>query len=203
MDHHTLKPLIVDDDETVRREICAFLRDKCNMDPVPLGSGEEALDLLDRSKNGYRVVLSDISMSPGMGGDELLRKIRAHHPGVEVVLMSAYQDHNAAVTAVNEHAFALLRKPMDLRQVARLLREAAKLSQVKEERRQLVEAFEEWVHSLKDPDSFQVVIGTKSYSPGQLLKEVQCGSEVGEEYLKALLVTAVEIVSGRYEMKEK
>ncbi len=198
MNAEPLDVIVIDDDELVRDEICVSLRDHYNMAPRAMASAEDALALLEESKNGYRVVLSDIRMPPRMNGDKFLSEIRRRFPHIEVVLMTAYYDHDAAVRAVNEHAFHLLLKGnMEMKKVAEILKAAYRRSRIREERRLLVEAFEEWVTCLDDSDSLAIAVGDSSFTPGELLEQLKCGGEAGEEYLKMLLVAAVELVSGR------
>jgi CheY-like chemotaxis protein len=66
------------------------------------GSGEPSLIL----------VLSDINM-PGMTGLELLPKIKAVHPEVPVIMITAYGDAETRRKAAEAGASGLLTKPID------------------------------------------------------------------------------------------
>src|SRR5215218_5945203 len=56
------------------------------------GSAEEALQRIGASEDENLIlVFSDINM-PGMSGLELLPKIRAAHPAVPVIMITAYGD---------------------------------------------------------------------------------------------------------------
>jgi CheY-like chemotaxis protein len=55
-------------------------------------SGEETVQLLNEGIEPQLIaVLSDINM-PGMDGFELLREIKAHHPKLPVMMVTAYGD---------------------------------------------------------------------------------------------------------------
>ena len=65
------------------------------------------------------LVLSDINM-PGMSGLELLPVMRAVHPNVPVIMITAYGDAETHRKAIEHGAQGLLTKPIDFA----LLREA-------------------------------------------------------------------------------
>ncbi len=80
------------------------------MEVLTASSGAMALELL--SKEEVAVVLSDIRM-PGMDGLALLREVKARHPTVEVILVTAYGEIPQAVQAMQEGAYSYLTKPFD------------------------------------------------------------------------------------------
>jgi len=91
------------------------------------GSAEEALQRIRTSEDANLIlVFSDINM-PGMSGLELLPKIRAVHPEVPVIMITAYGDAETLRRALDCGAAGLMTKPIDfaaLRQeVARRLAE--------------------------------------------------------------------------------
>ncbi len=109
--------LIVDDDETIRISLGEALDDSTT-EVATAESAEKALSLLD---NGLPdVVLSDIRM-PGLDGIELLRTLRERAPGVDVVLMTAYDDMPTVVSAMREGAADFLSKPINLHELRRVL----------------------------------------------------------------------------------
>ena len=56
------------------------------------------------------IVLTDIKM-PGVTGIQLLEKINSNHPGIPVILMTAYGSLDMAVDAIKKGAFDFLLKP--------------------------------------------------------------------------------------------
>jgi DNA-binding NtrC family response regulator len=102
--------LVVDDDETVR----ASLEDALASARVRVSVAAGGQDALDRmAADPADLVLTDVRM-PGVDGLELLRRVRARSPGVDVVLMTAYNDEGVAIAAAREGARAYLAKPLDL-----------------------------------------------------------------------------------------
>ena len=70
------------------------------------------------------VVVSDIRM-PGGSGIDLLTEIKAHHPQIPVIIMTAYSDLDSAVSAFQGGAFEYLPKPFDVDQALALIRRAS------------------------------------------------------------------------------
>jgi len=70
-----------------------------------------------------QVLVSDIRM-PGGSGLELLNKVKQQHPGLPVIVMTAYSDLDSAVSAFQGGAFEYLPKPFDLPKAVELIRRA-------------------------------------------------------------------------------
>jgi len=117
--------LVAEDDPSVRRSLVETLTEEGFLTTAS-ASAEEALSLLARLAPD--VLLSDVRM-PGMSGLELLRLVRDRAPGVDVVLMTAYDDMPTVAEAMREGAFDFLVKPLEM---SRLL---AVLERVFEDRR--------------------------------------------------------------------
>ncbi len=110
--------ILVVDDEAGLRE---FLSDSLELDQhqvVTAKDGLEAARLLD--ERGFDLVLTDLKM-PGMGGIDLLRKLRAEQPEVEVIVMTAHGTVDNAVEAMKLGAFEYLQKPISGPDELRLL----------------------------------------------------------------------------------
>ena len=116
-----MKPVwIVDDDRSIRwvlekalgREAIAF---------KSFASAQEALEALARE--APQVLVSDIRM-PGPSGLELLQTLKARHPEVPVIIMTAYSDLESAVAAFQGGAYEYLPKPFDVDQAIDLIRRA-------------------------------------------------------------------------------
>lgn len=68
-----------------------------------------------------RIVLLDLVM-PGMGGMEVLERITAADPGVDVILMTGHYSAESAVEAVQKGAADYLTKPLDLEKLRNRLK---------------------------------------------------------------------------------
>lgn len=82
------KILIVDDEPEVRKSFAHFLGEH-GYDPATAGNALEAIRLCRRGD--VAAVVCDFHM-PEMNGAELLKQLRADHPGVPVVMMSGVAD---------------------------------------------------------------------------------------------------------------
>lgn len=69
------------------------------------------------------LVMADIRLE-GESGIDVMQKIRADHPELPVIIMTAYSDLKAAVGAFQGGAFEFLAKPFDLDEVGRLIDKA-------------------------------------------------------------------------------
>lgn len=89
--------LYVDDD---RANLLAF---RAMVEPlyevVTARSGEDALKLLVQLRD-VAVLIADQRM-PGMSGIDLCEKVRAAHPDTVRMLVTAYSDLSAAISAIN------------------------------------------------------------------------------------------------------
>ena len=72
-------------------------------------NGSEALEVF--RQNDPDLVISDLIM-PGMGGMDLLQKLRSESPDVQVILVTSYGSIPSAVEAVRAGAFDYLSKPI-------------------------------------------------------------------------------------------
>jgi DNA-binding NarL/FixJ family response regulator len=89
--------LLVDDHTIVReglRRILESVADEWQI--TEAGSGFQALECLRRAP--FRMAIVDLSM-PGMGGLELIKRIKAEYPGVVVLVLSMHAEEQYALRA--------------------------------------------------------------------------------------------------------
>lgn len=104
--------LVVEDDEVSRRVLTGFLR-RWGYEVVTAASGDEAWELLQLPAAPQLIVLD--WMMPGLGGLELVRKIReANHPSPAYILMlTARADSKDIVEGLEAGADDYLTKPFN------------------------------------------------------------------------------------------
>ena len=116
-----MKPIwIVDDDQSIR-----FVLEKAlAREELAVRSFTNPRDVLSALElDAPQVLVSDIRM-PGGSGLELLAKVRERHPGLPVIIMTAYSDLDSAVSAFQGGAFEYLPKPFDVTKAVELIRRA-------------------------------------------------------------------------------
>ncbi|MGA3191867.1 MAG: response regulator [Candidatus Bathyarchaeia archaeon] len=109
----TVRILIVDDDENIRKVLLAILEDK-GYTVEPAGTAREAVEKSKRKF--YNLALIDIRL-PDMEGIELLTKMRDTTPKMRKVIITGYPTLQNAVDAVNKGADAYIVKPFDVEKV--------------------------------------------------------------------------------------
>jgi two-component system nitrogen regulation response regulator GlnG len=128
-----MKPIwIVDDDQSIR-----FVLEKALLrEELPTRSFTNAREVLlalesANDEQGPQILVSDIRM-PGGSGLDLLSKVKEKHPGLPVIIMTAFSDLDSAVSAFQGGAFEYLPKPFDLPKAIELIRRAVEESQREE-----------------------------------------------------------------------
>jgi len=122
-----MKPVwIVDDDQAIRW----VLEKALARAGVPTRSFSSAAGVLDAlMTESPSTLVSDIRM-PGGSGLELLREIKAHHPALPVIVMTAFTDLDSTVSAFQGGAFDYLAKPFDVNEAVALIQRAMQDSEV-------------------------------------------------------------------------
>jgi CheY-like chemotaxis protein len=102
------KLLVVDDEPLVRQTLRYCLED--NYDITSVASGEEAIAASMRED--FPVVILDLCMQ-GLSGLETLKRLKEIRESQNVIILTAYQSMESAITALNLGAFNYLTKPFD------------------------------------------------------------------------------------------
>lgn len=115
-----LRVLFVDDEEELVGAVVERLELR-KIAATGATSGEEALALLE--KHSFDVVVLDVRM-PGLGGLDVIKRIKSSHPGLEVVLLSGHGSSEDVEEGLRLGALDYLQKPVDLDNLIQILREA-------------------------------------------------------------------------------
>jgi DNA-binding NarL/FixJ family response regulator len=117
-----IRVVLADDHRLVLEAVQAMLEDDGDFDVVAVA--ESARQLLPQvAQLGPDVVVLDIAM-PGPDGFACLREIRERHPRVKVVMLSGHDEPRIAQRALRLGASAYVRKQVDPRDLASVLRQA-------------------------------------------------------------------------------
>ena len=112
-----LRVLIVDDEG----ELVSALEERLNLrgfQAKGVTTGAEALAYIENTP--CDVVLLDVKM-PGIGGLEVIRKIKEERPGLDVVLLTGHGSAQDVVKGMELGAFDYLMKPVDIDVLVRTL----------------------------------------------------------------------------------
>jgi DNA-binding NtrC family response regulator len=120
--------LVVENETNMRRVLGTLLR-RDGLHVLEAGDGQEALDLLGRER--VDAVLTDLKM-PRMNGLELLAEATRQHPGIPVVLLTAFGTVGSAVEALKKGAFDYLTKPFDPEELRQVLEKAVRTRALQE-----------------------------------------------------------------------
>jgi DNA-binding NtrC family response regulator len=110
--------LVVDDEPMVCVALTNWLREE-NYVAMAAQDGASALEALE--KDHWDVALLDYKM-PGMDGLEVLRRIKEVAPRTVVIMMTAYASIGHSVQAMKEGAYDYIVKPLEMEELALMLR---------------------------------------------------------------------------------
>ena len=117
-----IRVVLADDHRLVLEAVQAMLEDDGDFDVVAVA--ESARQLLPQvAQKAPDVVVLDVAM-PGTDGFACLREIREKHPRVKVVMLSGHDEPRIAQRALRLGASAYVRKQVDPRDLASVLRQA-------------------------------------------------------------------------------
>ena len=129
------KVLVVDDDPS-SRQLCLDVLESTGVDVEGVETAGAALERLDEGQ--IDIVVSDVRM-PGASGIELLKTIKANHPGVDVLVMTGFGSIPEAVEAVKLGAYDYITKPFKVDDFKRLFTRLMERQQLETENRVLRE----------------------------------------------------------------
>lgn len=118
----TTNVLLVDDEIAFVETMTKHLT-KRNLHIVCAFSGEEALERLEEDRS-IEIVILDVKM-PGMGGLEILAKVKREYPLVEVIILTGHPTVESAIEGMKLGVFDYLMKPCDIDRLISKVEEAA------------------------------------------------------------------------------
>ncbi len=113
--------ILIADDDAVSCQLFSEVLEKEGHHVARAQSGEQALEQL--GKIDYDLLIVDVRM-PGMSGLDVTRSVRKEHPGVPVVVMTAFGSIETAIEAIREGAYDYISKPMNLEEIKKIVSKA-------------------------------------------------------------------------------
>jgi len=169
--------LVVDDEHGVRQSFNMVLKDEYNV--LLAGTGEEMTEIF--TKNSVDLILLDILLPDGNGLD-LLANLKETDPNVEIIMVTAVNDVQAAVKAIKLGAYEYIIKPFVVDEVLTVIKRAFEKRSLKKEvaylRNELerYQPFEAMVGQDKKMLEIFDLISTISKSDGTVLIQGESGT---------------------------
>ena len=107
--------LIAEDEEPLRTLIQRALAEDGHV-VVATADGAEALDAIERDKNGFDLLLADIKM-PVMDGIALALAVARDHPKLPILLMTGYADQRERAFGLDALICDVIAKPFALAEI--------------------------------------------------------------------------------------
>jgi serine phosphatase RsbU (regulator of sigma subunit) len=138
--------LAVDDDPGILRAVSRAFGQQYEV--ICAGAPSAALEAAAAQVPDVAIV--DIRM-PEMSGFELLGRLRAEHPQLDVILMTGNAEEPDAnlVQAIDAGAFYFIQKPFDRRVLLALVARCLELRRLREEKQRYLEQLEEELHQAR------------------------------------------------------
>jgi len=114
-----LKILLVDDEE----EFVATLAERLQlrgMNAQIATNGEDALQLIE--SDPPRIIILDVMM-PGLGGLEVLKRIKAQHPDIHVIILTGHGSTKEGIEGMRLGAADYLMKPINIEELIKIMQE--------------------------------------------------------------------------------
>lgn len=116
-----LRVLFVDDEDELVSAVVERLQLR-GIEADGVTSGVAALESIDRTR--YDVAALDVRM-PGLGGLDVVRRLRDQRPQLKVVLLTGHGSVEDAAEGERLGVFAYLQKPIDIDDFVAILKRAA------------------------------------------------------------------------------
>ncbi len=157
--------LIVDDEKSMR-DFLKILLTKEGYEVIVAGDGNQALTAL--GKNRVDLVISDIRM-PGMGGLELLAKVKDEADDIPVIMITAFASPNDAVQAMKSGAYDYISKPFNVDEIKSVIYTATNRTESTLKLQQAAELFPEIIGESKEMQKIFDMINRIAPTPANVL----------------------------------
>jgi len=107
--------LLVDDDIEVLKALTKVL-EKGGYHVMPYSDARSAMDSINRTKERFDLVVTDVSM-PEVSGTTFLGAVKTAFPKVPVIVITAFGDWGQYMNMLRDGAYEYLSKPLDKAQL--------------------------------------------------------------------------------------
>ncbi|MGH8018450.1 MAG: response regulator [Opitutaceae bacterium] len=145
MNNYLLSILVADDEALVRTSLRALLNN-AGFDVVEAASGPEALRAIEARVPS--LIISDINM-PGNDDLEFVRAVAQKHPGLPIILLTAFPSVETAVASVNLSIAAYFVKPPNAQELLDAVSSAIGHFEARTAIERSLSRLDEWSHDLE------------------------------------------------------
>ena len=121
--------LVVDDDQNIRK-VLRDLLDKEGFNVLTASDVDKTLPFIDAQD--LDLIVTDLKM-PGKSGMDLLSMVHERRPAVPVIMITAFGNVEAAVTAMKKGAYDFITKPFDEDELLNIIEKAISESEMNKE----------------------------------------------------------------------
>lgn len=118
--------ILIVDDNIGQCKTMSFILERNGYAVAAADNGPEAIAIVEKSP--VDIIFMDIKM-PVMNGVEAYKKIKRISPGTKVIMMTAYAVEDLVEEALQEGAYAIIYKPLDIEKVLELVKKAIETKQ--------------------------------------------------------------------------
>lgn len=177
--------LVVDDERTIRSNVCELLRIE-GFSTSEASTGDEAIAKYRDQRP--EAVLLDLKM-PGMNGIETLRRLKEIDPLASVIMITAHGDIETAVQAVKLGAYDFILKPPDFNVLPMKLKKAIDTRQLEDKVNELDNQIEISVESSlgNSPGMRKVIEQIRLVAPSDLSVVLEGETGTGKTYIAEII----------------
>jgi len=114
--------LLIDDEQSVRSIVMKILQ-RASFKVLEAESGEAALKIVGSHAGAIDLVVTDLHM-PGLNGPEVVKKLATLRPGLKVLFMSGYAEHDVVAQTGVSGGANFLHKPFSGQQLTSAVKAA-------------------------------------------------------------------------------
>lgn len=159
--------LIVDDEEGPRQSLRVIFKDDYNL--LMANDGSRAIDLARQNK--IDVAITDIRMV-GMSGVELLEHLKKVDPGIEVIMLTAYETVDTLRLALRLGACDYLNKPFDISTMRKAVASAMERRSLSEEIRNNGQQLQELQKELQNQRMVEEITRTRGEIYASIIHDI-------------------------------